>query len=275
MNFFKPLFLLTATMFVMSLHAGAPVQDEINPADDFCGIRNTAFGDGETLTYRIYYSIIGIYVNAGHATVTTNLERLNNRPVYHIVGDGKSNPTYDWISKVKDRYESYVDTATLQPVKFVRDVHEGNHKKYETITFNRTANTAVTNEGVYKVPTCIQDVVSALYYARNINFSRYKPGDKITFTMFIDNEIHNMYIRYVGREDVKTKYGKFRAIKIKPLLIKGSVFEGGERMTAWITDDANRIPLRVETPIAVGSIKVDMMGYRNLRHPLTSLRKLR
>jgi hypothetical protein len=191
------------------------------------------------------------------------------------VGDGKSNPTYDWISKVKDRYESYVDTATLQPVKFVRDVHEGNHKKYETITFNRTANTAVTNEGVYKVPTCIQDVVSALYYARNINFSRYKPGDKITFTMFIDNEIHNMYIRYVGREDVKTKYGKFRAIKIKPLLIKGSVFEGGERMTAWITDDANRIPLRVETPIAVGSIKVDMMGYRNLRHPLTSLRKLR
>jgi hypothetical protein len=93
--------------------------------------------------------------------------------------------------------------------------------------------------------------------------------------MFIDNEVYNMYIRYLGKEEIKTKYGKFRAVKFKPLLIKGTIFEGGEKMNVWVTDDANRIPLRVESPIAVGSIKVDMMGYKNLRHPLTSLKKLR
>jgi hypothetical protein len=89
--------------------------------------------------------------------------------------------------------------------------------------------------------------------------------------MYLDNEVYQLYIRYLGKETVKTKYGKFRAYKFKPLLIKGTIFEGGEKMTVWVSDDANQIPLRVESPISVGSVKVDMMGYRNLRYPLTSL----
>jgi hypothetical protein len=163
----------------------------------------------------------------------------------------------------------------MLPLKFVRNVQEGDHKQYENITFNRKTNTAVTNKGVYKVPMCVQDVLSAIYYARNINFDKYKPGDRIPFTMFLDNEVYNMYIRYLGKETIKTKYGKFDAVKFKPLLIKGTIFEGGEKMTVWVSDDANRIPVRVESPISVGSVKVDMMGYRNLRYPLTSLRRLR
>jgi hypothetical protein len=88
--------------------------------------------------------------------------------------------------------------------------------------------------------------------------------------MFLGNEVYNLYVRYMGKETVKTKSGKFRAIKFKPLLIKGSIFEGGEKMTVWVSDDQNHIPLRVESPISVGSVKVDMMDTRNLRHPLTS-----
>ena len=93
--------------------------------------------------------------------------------------------------------------------------------------------------------------------------------------MFLDNEVFNMYIRYHGKETVKTKYGKFKAIKFKPLLIKGTIFEGGEKMTVWVSDDENHIPLRIESPITIGSVKIDMMGYKNLRYPLTSLVKLR
>ena len=80
-----------------------------------------------------------------------------------------------------------------------------------------------------------------------------------------------MYIRYMGKENIKTKYGKFRAIKFKPLLLKGTIFEGGEKMTVWVSDDGNKIPVRIESPISVGSIKVDMMTYRNLRYRLSSL----
>jgi hypothetical protein len=243
----------------------------LSAGDDFCGLRNTSFQGGENISFTVFYSVVGLYVNAGTATFNTTLERLNNKPVYHIVGDGKSNSSYDWIFKVRDRYESYIDTTNLQPMKFIRNVDEGGYKKYENVTFNQQTNTAITTEGVYKVPNCIQDVLSSIYYARNIDFTKYKENDKIPFDMFLDNEVYHLYLRYLGKETVKTKYGKFRAIKFKPLLVKGTIFEGGEKMTVWVSDDPNHIPLRIESPISVGSVKVDMMQYRGLRYPLSSL----
>jgi Protein of unknown function (DUF3108) len=113
--------------------------------------------------------------------------------------------------------------------------------------------------------------LSAIYYARNIDFEKYKPDDKIPFTMFLDNEVYNLYIKYLGKETIKTRFGKFNAIKFKPLLVKGTLFEGGEKMTVWVSDDANHVPLRIESPIVVGSVKVDMMGYKNLRYAFSSL----
>ncbi len=243
----------------------------LTAGDDFCGVKNKAFKAGEILTYTIFYNVAGIYVNAGTASFNSTLERLGTTPVYHVVGTGTSNSSYDFIFKVRDRYESFFDTATLQPYKFIRRVDEGGHKQYENVTFNQQTNTAVSTAGTYKVPNCVQDVMSAVYYARNIDFNKYKSNDLIPFSMFLDNEIYNMHIRYLGKETIKTKYGKFRSIKFKPLLVKGTIFEGGEKMTVWVSDDANHIPLRIESPIKVGSVKVDMMQYRNLRYPLSAL----
>lgn len=243
--------------------------------DEFCSIKNNSFQAGEEVNYTVYYSLAGLYVSAGKATFTNTLERMNGHTVYHVVGDGSTNPSYEWMYKVNDRYESYIDTATLQPLKFIRNIHEEDYKKYENVTFNRGTNTAITTDGVFKVPDCIQDVISSIYYSRNIDFNKYKPEDKIPFSMFLDNEVFNMYLRYLGKETVKTKYGKFKAIKFKPLLLKGTIFEGGEKMTVWVSDDNNHVPLRIESPITVGSVKIDMMGNKNLRYPLSSLIKLR
>ena len=245
------------------------------PADTFCGIRNTAFKPGEVVTMKVFYSTLGMYVGAGEATFTTTLERFNGKTTYHCVGEGKSYSFFDNFFKVRDRYESYIDTATMQPLKFMRNTDEGGYKIYNNVTFNHEAGTAVSTNGLFKTPNCIQDVMSAVYYARNINFDKYKPGDKIPFDMFLDDEVYHLYIRYLGKEKVKTQYGEFNAIKFKPLLIKGTIFEGGEKMNAWVSDDPNHLLLRVESPISVGSIKVDMYGYRNLRYPLTSLISVR
>lgn len=247
----------------------------LSAGNDFCGVRNTAFSDGENISMIVFYSVAGLYVNAGTATFNTTLERLNNKPVYHVVGTGVTNSKYDWIFKVRDRYESYFDTSTLQPYKFIRNIDEGGYKKYENVTFNQTTNAAITTDGVYKVTNCIQDVISAVYYARNINFDKYKVNDKIPFDLFMDNEVFHMYVRYLGKETIKTRYGKFKTIKFKPLLVKGSMFEGGEKMTVWVSDDQNKVPVRIESDIVVGSVKVDMMSYRNLRYPLTSLLSFR
>jgi hypothetical protein len=234
-------------------------------------MQNYAFQPQEKISYNVFYNVIGIYVKAGTASFTTSSERLQNADVFHVVGEGSTSPKYDWIFKVRDRYESYFNTTDLQPVKFVREINEGKYKKNEEILFNQQTNTAITKTGEYKVPENVQDVISIMYYARNINYDRYHDGDKIPFSMFLDDKLYNMYIHYMGKETIRTKYGKFNAIKLKPLLLKGNIFEGGEKMTIWVTDDANHIPVRIESPIAVGSIKVDLMHFENLRYPLTML----
>jgi hypothetical protein len=262
------------TSFIMAgnrqpepVQPSAPTQ----PNDGFCNAKNTAFKAGEQVQFIVFYNVIGVYVHAGDAVLTCNLEKMNNKPVYHLEGVGNSNSRYDWIFKIRDKYESYIDTATQLPYRFVRNVSEGKYKKHEDISFNQAANTATSKKSTYKVPKCVQDVLSATYYARNINYDNRKIGEQINFSMVIDDEVFNMYVKYMGKEKIKTRYGRFNAIKIKPLLIKGTIFEGGEKMTVWVSDDANHLPLRVESPITVGSVKVDMMGYRNLRHPLSSL----
>ncbi len=242
----------------------------LRAGDEFCGARNTAFKDGESITMRVYYSTLGIYISAGEATFNTTIERYNGRTTYHCVGDGKTYSFFDKFFKVRDRYETYIDTATMLPIKFLRNVEEGKTKIYNNVTFNHAAGTAVSTNGVYKVSPCIQDVISSIYYARNIDFNKYKPGSKIPYDMFLDDEIYHLSLSYIGKEVVKTRYGKFNAIKFVPLLIKGTIFQGGEKMNVWVSDDPNHVVLRVESPISVGSVKIDMMGYKNLRYPLSS-----
>jgi hypothetical protein len=117
--------------------------------------------------------------------------------------------------------------------------------------------------------------VSSIYYLRNIDFNKYKVDERIPFNLFLDNQVYNVYVKYLGKEMVKTQYGTFNAIKFKPLLLKGTIFEGGEKMTIWVTDDLNHIPVRIESAIVVGSVKADMMSFKNLRYPLSALVKTR
>jgi len=246
---------------------------QLNAQTNFCGIKNSTTQNGEEITYTIFYSLAGAHVNAGTTTFSNKMEKFNGRTVYHVLGEGGSNAKYDWIYKVRDRYESYIDTQTMQPLKFFRDVNEGNTKKIETVAFNHTSNTATNETGTYRVPACVQDVLSTIYYARNIDYDKYKKGDKIPFQMFLENQVYDLYIRYLGKEDVKTKYGKFNAVKFKVLLIPGTIFKGGEEMVVWVSDDGNRVPVRIESQIMVGSIKVDMTGFKNLRYPLSVIQK--
>lgn len=261
----KSIITLLITLTAFSLRAG----------DEFCGLKNTAFVSGELVTMKVYYTTLGMYIAAGEATFSVDMEKFNGRPSYHCIGIGKSYSFFDNFFKVRDRYETYIDTATMLPLKFIRDVNEGGHKTYNNVTFNHSAGTAISTNGVFKITGCIQDVVSSMYYARNINFDKYKVGDKIPFDMFLDDEVNHLYLRYIGKETIKTRYGKFRSIKIRPLLIKGTMFEGGEKMNVWISDDPNHLVLRIESPISVGSVKVDMMSYKNLKYPLTSLMSTR
>jgi hypothetical protein len=212
-----------------------------------------------------------LYIHAGDATFDIKTESLNERKVYHITGDGKTAKGYEWFYKVHDIYQTYIDTETMLPSKFIRKVNEGGYKIYNYVTFNQDLQQAKTTKGLFSIPQCTQDVVSAIYFARSINYNDYQAGAKIPFTLFLDDSVYSVYVRYICKEQIKTKYGTFNTIKISPLLIHGTIFSGGEKMRVWITDDPNHIPVRIESPILIGSIKVDLMGFSTLRHPLSSL----
>jgi len=239
--------------------------------NDFCNTKNTSFKEGEKLIFKAYYNMSRIWIHAGNAEFSVAGEQLDNRKVYHITGTGKTQKSYEWFYKVNDVYESFIDEKTLLPHRFIRNVNEGGFRIYNNVTFNQNIGQAISTKGVYPVPKCIQDVLSAIYFARNIDYSKYQPGSKIPFKMFLDDQVYDLYIRYVGKEDIETRYGKFHAIKITPMLIEGTIFKGGEKMAVWVSDDANHIPLRVDSPILIGSIKVDLTGFENLRNELTSL----
>lgn len=258
-----------AALGLMMIAAGS-VQAQSN---EFCGNKNRSFRHGEKAVYKVFYNMGMIWAGAGFATFTTALTTYDGKPVYHVKGVGKTLQSYEWFYKVNDVYESFIDTASLMPLKFLRDVNEGGFKFKNNVSFNHERRQAISTNGVFDVPECVQDVLSTIYYARNIDYNKYNKGDKIPFNMFLDDEVFSLYIRYVGKETIKTKYGTFKTIKIAPLLIEGTMFKGGEKMMVWVTDDENHIPVRVDSPILIGSIKVDLMEFQNLRHPMTALVK--
>lgn len=254
-----------------------PILNFMSPKDTgICNQPNVSFGDREKIHYTIYYNVIGLYVNAGKADFSTQSSNWNGSDAYTFTATGKSNAKYDWIFKVRDKYESIVDAKTLLPYQFTRQIHEGGFHQTESISFNQKAHSATTSTaaGNFKTADCTYDVISAVYAARNINYANCQMNDKVYLNFFLDKDLYPSYFKYLGKDVVTTKFGKFKAIKLAPLLVKGAMFNGGEKMIIWVTDDENHIPVRIETPIIVGTIKVDMVGYENLRHPLSSLVEL-
>jgi hypothetical protein len=239
---------------------------------EICSQTNTAFNTGEKITYSIFYNVIGLYVNAGDAQFTVTPSKWEGEPALALTATGNSNRRYDWIFKVRDKYESIVDTKSLLPYFFSRSINEGSFHQKQTLSFNQKVNEVTTQKGEsFKTADCTFDVISIIYAARNLDFKNLQVNEKVYQSFFLDKELFPSYFKYLGKEVVQTKFGKFKAIKIAPLLVKGTMFEGGERMTIWVTDDDNHIPIRIETPIIIGSIKVDMKSYEGLRHPLTAM----
>ncbi len=243
-----------------------------------CSVENNSFKAGEQFNYKIFYNWGAIWMEAGEASFSVFLNKLNGKNVYHFVGLGATYPKYDWFYKVRDRYESYADTATLKPIRFIRDAKEGGSYTYDDYVFNQKKNKVYTSSKRNRKPSkldslsitsCTNDVMTAIFYARCLDFSKYKPKDTIPITFVLDGEIFPSYIRYLGKETIKSDLlGTVRCIKFSPNLIEGTIFKGGEGMIVWVTDDENKMPVYVETPIVVGTIKVWLYKYEGLKNPI-------
>ena len=251
-------------LFPLSLFGDVMAQTQLRT------VTNKAFKPGETLDYRIHYGLI----DAGEARlqVKSTTYKVKDRLAYHVVGTGKTLGAFDWFFKVRDRYESYIDTEALIPWIFIRRIEEGGYKKSQDVNFDHYNRTAKSNTTTIPVPENVQDLVSAFYYARNIDFASATPGQVFPLKAYLDDEVFPMNIKYIGKEDIKTKLGTFRCIKFRPMLLQGRVFKEEEDMTVWVTDDLNRIVVRAQAEILVGSIKMDLKSFDGLANPLSSKR---
>lgn len=224
---------------------------------------STAFKEGEVLTYRLHYGI----VDAGVAIleVKPSIMEISGRKVYHVVGNGYSKGTFDWFFKVRDRYETFIDKDAMVPWMFVRRVDEGGVKFSQDYVFNHYTKKVDVGAGEkYDVPVGIQDMLSAFYAARNLDFSAAKEGEIFALNSFIDKELWPVKMRFIGKETIKCEIGTYKCLKFAPIVQKGRVFKSEEDLTVWITDDKNHIPLRAQAKILIGSVKMDITSANNL-----------
>lgn len=243
-------------------------------------LKMKTFQSGEVLNYEVYYNWGLILVNAGSVTFSVKTEIIDNKTLYHFIGEGSSKSNWDWFFKVRDTYESYNDTSNLQPFKYIRKSNDGGYWVYNNIMFDFKNNRAIGQLKTQKKPTLQIDTIkirdstfdpiSMIYYARNIDFGKYKPNDEIPISIILDNKVHSLKIIYQGKESIKTQLGTFKCIKFNPSLISGTIFKEGGAMTVWVTDDDNRIPIKVDTPIITGTIKVYLKKASGLKHMLSS-----
>ncbi len=228
-------------------------------------IKNVAFQRGEVLKFRIHYG----FIDAGEAIleVKKDVRTFAGRDCYHVVGTGRTLGAFDWFFKVRDRYESVIDEQSMIPWLFIRRVDEGGYKINQNVSFNHYKDSATSEKATIAIPENTQDIVSAFYYARTIDFTNAKVGDQYEITGYLDDATLPLNLKFLGREELKTKKGTFRCVKLRPMLQEGRVFKEQEDMTVWISDDKNRIPIRVQTNILIGSIKMDLTDYENLLNP--------
>lgn len=232
--------------------------------------KDSSFQVGEYFKFRIHYGLI----NAGYATLEVKEAVKNNKKVYHAIGKGYTVGMSRFFFKVDDAYESYFDKETGQPYQSVRKVNEGGYTKDQESFFNQAKNQVVLKdykdkkENTFSVSENVQDVISMFYFLRNHpNVDKLKVGDAIAVDMFFDDETTKFKLKYLGKEDIKTKFGTASTLIFRPLVQSGRVFKEEESLTVWISDDANKIPVRIKASLAVGSIKADLDSFRGLKNP--------
>lgn len=255
--------------FVLAIFAFAiPKQFDFHD----CSKENTSFIDGEELVYKAYYNWKVVWIPAGEVRFRVS----ESEDEYKMEAVGKSYVSYDNFFRVRDFYSTTVDKETLRPKTFVRYIEEGKYKKFDSLYFDHNNGIVHSFNGKtkekarnqqFEIEACTLDLLSVMYSLRNTNVEDYSPGEFLDISMFIDEETYPIRVVYDKKEKKKIKgLGKFPSLKVKPELIVGNVFKKGDVMNIWVSDDKNKIPLLIESPISIGSVKAVLKSYSGLRH---------
>ncbi|POY39238.1 DUF3108 domain-containing protein [Solitalea longa] len=224
------------------------------------------FQIGEELTYKFKYGIFNCA--EGTMRIEESQKEFNHIKPYRLVAKGHTVSAVALITKVRNRYDSYISPTSLKPFLFTESVREGDYKRDSYASFDHKNKIVNSNKGSFPIGDNTLDVLSALYYARALDLSSVKVGSTIKFDFFLDDQTYPIAITYVGNEKIKTPFGKVDCMKFTPSVVEGRVFRKNSKMYLWVTNDANRVPVRAEVEILIGSLRLDLTNYKNLKYPV-------
>ncbi|SNY94748.1 DUF3108 domain-containing protein [Flagellimonas pacifica] len=232
--------------------------------------KRPAFKAGEWLKFRIHYG----FLNASYATLQLSNDTMDSVPVYHVVGRGKTTGFASIFFKVDDTYESYFGKRDGKPYRFIRKINEGGYTKDIEIDFLYNEDKAILKDNKngkqmeIPVQDDIQDLLSASYHLRNkYDLDEFEVGKSIDMDMLFDDDgVYKFKLKFLGKEVIRTKFGKVECLKFRPVVQSGRVFKEKESLTLWVSNDLNKIPVRIKADLAVGSLKADLDAYNGLRN---------
>lgn len=230
-------------------------------------VNNDSFTTGEELQFRIHWG----FLNAGEASIEigNSLYKINERPCYRVNVFGQTTGLAASIIKVRNTYRSFIDTAAIIPHQFYVNIQEGKYRKEENVFFDQRQHVVKSEEKddkkSFNTPQNVQDIVSGYYFLRTIDFSRLKVGDTIRVNAFFDDAFYDFKVKYRGKGEVDTKFGKIKAIRITPVMPPNKLFDGDSSIRVWISDDNNKIPVKIEADMFVGAIEMDLKKYKGLK----------
>jgi hypothetical protein len=231
---------------------------------------NDAFQDGEWFRFRMRYG----FLNASYATATVRETTFKDQAVYHVAATGKTTGFARWFFKVDDYFDSYFEKDIVRPIRFVRNISEGNYKRHVEIDFDHNTQSGIMNDLLRKTKTEIdfapnlQDLVSTFYFLRNhFDLEGIQVGETASLHMIYDKKPFAFRFRFLGYENVKTKFGVVPCVKFRPYVKEGRIFKKESGLSLWVSNDNNRVPIKVVAELSVGSLDVDLVDFKGLKHP--------
>lgn len=248
----------------------------------FTSIAHNNFGKGEQLDYHVSFGIFS--VGEANMNIKDKTFKVNGRKCFKVDIHGKTTGMVSWVAKVDDVWGAYVDSAALVPHIAYRKIRENNYRKDELVKFDHTTDmieykvvdkkTGKFKDAEYfKAPDNVRDMVGGYMYLRTLDFGQYQKGDTISVDAFFEDTFYKFKIMYFGKDIVKTKIGKINCHKLVPVMPDNKIFDGENSISVWFSDDANKIPVRIDAKMFIGKAAIEIENTNGLLHPLNLLSK--
>jgi hypothetical protein len=258
---------LSGNVVADSLLAAADGGERVPVPDTLRTLTNIAYKGGEYLKYDVHWS----FMTVGDAYLTVTDTVFAGRPCHIVTFRLESKPFFDMFYKVRDRYRTIVDAQGLFSWRFEQSIREGGYSRDFMAEFDQWENVAITADGKYPIPPYVQDIMSAFYFARTVDYAGFRPGRRVELQNFYKDSTYPLAVKYKGRQRIEVDAGTFDCIIVEPLITEGGLFKSEGRILLWITDDDRKMPVRVRAEIPIGTVESDLTEFRGLNGPLRAL----